>query len=765
MASSSPTNKQNVQSTGIQFHYRKHKHTPEKVDAALLFDIQNYNPIYTRFFDLNESNFNQLQLNQKYYIQNIGDKFDNNANETSDTPLKGEVPVLSPNYLETTIADDNGNSKNIPIFVKYSPLLDPIRYLSGKYDVNDTRTNTLPNLLSTESNCNEKMLDKNNASYVDGFFSYLTSKTLHDHNNVHGIDYYGTYLCRQSEFSTNIYDDVDYLLGCDFFNTQEEKLFTLDFPYDDNSDGTETKPEPNNETTAEEMSVQRALNIRTKLKKMIGLSSNFIDDDNYDESLHKSVVSSIETVDVTTSINTDSFDMPLDAKLMDIPLNKSLDDDMSSLEILIDIPFDQDTEMNTPTDSVTTEITPIQLKSKSHNSSNKIYAEESECNDNNDSSDDDSDSSLSQSSNTTASTSDNEEDINIDNHNKRSSPTSLKNNVHDDDSEKNDNKCEEGDQPYKSEGSEGSEGSEDGEDGESSGGSEGDEGSEDDESGDDDESYNSDDEKVIAKIKNFPVQAILLEKCVSTLDNIMMNDELTSEEWVSILFQVIMTLVIYQHMFQFTHNDLHTNNVMFIETTEEFIYYLYNQQYYKVPTYGRIFKIIDFGRSIYKFRGELMCSDSFNFKGDAATQYNFGPYFNPNKPVVEPNYSFDLCRFACALFDYFIHDIRKVEKICKEDPVVNLIVKWTIDDKGRNVLYKSSGEERYPDFKLYKMIARSVHNHVPSTQIIDPLFDQYKITYKKYKKHATTAAKFLKDGKNTHIFINVDTLPCYCELS
>ena len=284
------------------------------------------------------------------------------------------------------------------------------------------------------------------------------------------------------------------------------------------------------------------------------------------------------------------------------------------------------------------------------------------------------------------------------------------------------------------------------------------------ESGDEsgsDESYNSDDEKVIAKIKNFPVQAILLEKCVSTLDNIMMNDELTSEEWVSILFQVIMTLLIYQHMFEFTHNDLHTNNVMFIETTEEFIYYLYNDQYYKVPTYGRIFKIIDFGRAIYKFRGELMCSDSFNFKGDAATQYNFGPYFNPNKPVVEPNYSFDLCRFACALFDYFIHDIRKVEKVCKSDPVVNLIVKWTVDDKGRNVLYKSSGEERYPDFKLYKMIARSVHNHIPSTQIHDPLFDQYKITYKKYKKHANIAAKFPKDGKNTHIFINVDELPCY----
>ena len=244
-----------------------------------------------------------------------------------------------------------------------------------------------------------------------------------------------------------------------------------------------------------------------------------------------------------------------------------------------------------------------------------------------------------------------------------------------------------------------------------------------------------------------------------------MTDELTKEEWTSILFQVIMTLVIYQKMFAFTHNDLHTNNVMFIETTEEFIYYFYEDQYYKVPTYGRIFKIIDFGRAIYKFRGELICSDSFHPKGDAATQYNFPPYYNPEKPIVEPNFSFDLCRLGCALFDYFIYDLRKVEKLCKSDPIIKLIVKWVTDDKGRNVLYKSNGEERYPDFKLYKMISRAVHHHIPSDEIHNPLFDGYKITYKKYKKHAALAAKFLKNGRNTHILINVDTLPVYYTLA
>ena len=48
-----------------------------------------------------------------------------------------------------------------------------------------------------------------------------------------------------------------------------------------------------------------------------------------------------------------------------------------------------------------------------------------------------------------------------------------------------------------------------------------------------------------------------------------------------------------------------------------------------------------------------------------------------------------------------------------------------MDDCGKNVLYKKSGEERYPNFKLYKMIARSVHNHVPENQLDDPLFQGF----------------------------------------
>jgi hypothetical protein len=542
---------------------------------------------------------------------------------------------------------------------------------------------------------------------VDGFFSYLTSRTLHTHGIVHGVDYYGSYLCKQREFSTNIFDDIDYLVGCSFFNNYENDLFSIDYSqFGDDVEG-----------DLSDVNISKMMKIRHKMKPLIGVTDT--DTDSYLENTedYHNMKTRINILE-----NVSESDVILDTETI-IPMEVTASVEAVSRELeVVDLNVEQDNEIVV---------------------SNTLHPK-NQTRDRDDMSD--SDSSQSNSSYTTISDDDENADVD-DNEKDHHGSIQVDDSTFAKDSD-NDSNSHSG----SGSGSDSGSGSRSG----SSSGS--DRGSE---TGSDTGSYDSDDEQIIVKIKNFPIQAILLEKCVSTLDRIMMMDELTKEEWSSILFQVIMTLVMYQKMFEFTHNDLHTNNVMFIETTEEFIYYLYEEQYYKVPTYGRIFKIIDFGRAIYKFRGELICSDSFHPKGDAATQYNFPPYYNPDKPTVEPNYSFDLCRFACALFDYFIYDLRKVEKLCKSDPIIKLIVKWTTDDKGRNVLYKSNGEERYPDFKLYKMISRSVHGHIPSNEIHNPLFDTYKITHKKYKKHAALSAKFLKDGRNTHIVMNVDTLPNY----
>ena len=251
----------------------------------------------------------------------------------------------------------------------------------------------------------------------------------------------------------------------------------------------------------------------------------------------------------------------------------------------------------------------------------------------------------------------------------------------------------------------------------------------DDEDNDHESSWDSDEEEEVieASIPKFPVQVICMENCENTLDDLILSNDLSNDEWLSALMQIIMTLITYQKAFSFTHNDLHTNNVMYNETDKKFLYYRFKEKVYRVPTFGRIFKIIDFGRSIYKVNGKTYCSDSFSPGGDASTQYNTEPYFNEKKPRLEPNYSFDLCRLACSIFDFMVDDIKDVKK-CAKDPVKKIIIDWCLDDKGVNVLYKNDGTDRYPDFKLYKMIARFVHNHTPQAQLDRPEFKAYEFT-------------------------------------
>lgn len=245
---------------------------------------------------------------------------------------------------------------------------------------------------------------------------------------------------------------------------------------------------------------------------------------------------------------------------------------------------------------------------------------------------------------------------------------------------------------------------------------------EDEASEDDEDDVSSTDQEAHVFIYDFPVQLIFLEKCAHTFDYLFVIG-LSDEEARSALFQIVMILMVYQKMFRFTHNDLHTNNIMYVTTEHEWLYYQHQGKTYRVPTYGRIFKIIDYGRSIYKYQKRIFCSDSFSQDGDASTQYNCEPFLHPSKPRLEPNMSFDLCRLGCSIYDFVFDDnnITKNERSPQTD-LQRTIQRWCTDDHGKNVLYKRNGHERYPGFKLYKFIARSVHQHTPEKQLTDPWF-------------------------------------------
>ncbi len=65
--------------------------------------------------------------------------------------------------------------------------------------------------------------------------------------------------------------------------------------------------------------------------------------------------------------------------------------------------------------------------------------------------------------------------------------------------------------------------------------------------------------------------------------------------------------------------------------------------------------------------------------------------------------------------------------------LIDVVEDWCTDDKGKNVVYKANGEERYPNFKLYKMIARTVHAHTPEAQLDRPVFQRFAISKKQAK--------------------------------
>ena len=536
--------------------------------------IQRYQPIFTLFFDMNENNFNQIQLNHRYHMTDMNTVYD----------------------------IENNTSKNANIFIKYSPLFDPIKFLIGKYNINSPifsdPSSELPLItpfgesLTTKQfdSLSQKLISVNNASYIDGFFCFLSSKLLHKYEMKHGLDYFGSYLGIQEKYKMNAIDDYEYLKGHSFFVNNEKKLYQI------------TKP---------------------------NLISSFFND-NSRANKHK--------LNLSASNLTDCIDIEL------------LDD-------VIDL-------------SSTCE---NQVSSNSSEKVEEVYERTRK------SSGVDSDTASSDSDNNYSS---DEEDY-----------------KNDEEDEENDEEDEENDEEDEDDENDGEEDAEE-------------------------ETVNDEEEDVFVYINQFPVQMICLEKCNGTLDELFEKEEMDEKRGASALFQIIMTLIAYQKAFSFTHNDLHTNNIMYIDTTEQFLYYKHNNKLYKVPTYGKIFKIIDFGRSIYKFQGKQFCSDSFAQGGDAATQYNFEPYYNPKKPRHEPNLSFDLCRLGTSIFD-FLFDIDNPNYTKNMDELQKTILRWCSDDMGKNVLYKRNGEERYPNFKLYKMIARNVHEHTPDSQLNYRFFNQF----------------------------------------
>ena len=213
------------------------------------------------------------------------------------------------------------------------------------------------------------------------------------------------------------------------------------------------------------------------------------------------------------------------------------------------------------------------------------------------------------------------------------------------------------------------------------------------------------------QFKRFPVQLVAMEKMEYTLENLIedLEHKITEDEWFSILFQICFGLSVAHKRNKFVHNDLHCSNIMFTETEQEYLYFKYKSRVYRLPTFGRITKIIDFGRATFEVDGNLFFSDVFRKNGDAEGQYSF-PYNNSLKDCkIKPNPSFDLCRLSKTI----------VEFVDPDSDVFRLLELWTRDKYGNSLL------EHDDDFDLYRIIAKNVRSAVPVKQLEKKVFQRF----------------------------------------
>lgn len=631
--------------------------------------IQNYIPTCKNFFVLNHTNYNSINISGQWYLKKI-------HSIDEDGFYSGVVEN-----------SHNGKTKNVDIFIKNAPLLDPVKYMVGVYQSELHKVSNLPQLDTTDSASQnvqrteedsvteggggggaaaaasspaegkeknelsviDKVNNPSNASYIDNLFNIVNSQLL-EKGFVHGIEWYGSFLAIRKNFEFNIYDDLDYLFHSKYFLKNVGSLFhvpkeILDEVQKPSLKIEEKETNPDDEEGIHFDDFEDITDISVPLDTSVTLSPVSL----YDE---------LEGPTATTTVREDPVDVEL-ALLEEDETGNVLTNKLQSEQ-------DEETLSNSSYSSRTSYTNEyMDFPEKDDRDLDTDDEEEDDCPD-----------LVESYSGGVAISSGNGELDGSD----------------DDDNNQGEEEEEEDGAEDEEEGSMGSE---------------------------------YDEEYIGATIPEFPVQLICVEACEDTLDALMLNDELNEYELFSCIMQLIMILATYQKLYQFTHNDLHTNNVMFIETNKKYLHYEYNGKKYLVPTYGKIYKIIDFGRSIFTIQNQIFCGDCYQKNGDAYTQYNFGPCLNEAKPTVDPNYSFDLCRLACSMFDHLIQNIGDIQKPSKLSPFKRLVVRLCTDDKGLNVLYKRNREERYPCFKLYKMISRTVHNHTPDLLLETPDFSRY----------------------------------------
>ena len=235
--------------------------------------------------------------------------------------------------------------------------------------------------------------------------------------------------------------------------------------------------------------------------------------------------------------------------------------------------------------------------------------------------------------------------------------------------------------------------------------------------------YYEDSSGIFLEYPNVPAYLIVTEYSRFSIDYLIENNILNYNLICSCVFQIFTAIITMKNIFGIKHNDLHFGNIMVVETKEEYLYYQYNSIFYKVPTYGYMFKIIDWGRSTYNFNKLKGDNSVFSGPGECFEQYI---YTRLNHSGLEPieldnNDWTDIVMFShSVLYEY--------KDYLKDTNLQRLLTKLITSTD------KEAIEIKEFDWNLYIEITVKEFNIKPNEILTNRVFNDFKVNQRGKQK-------------------------------
>jgi hypothetical protein len=687
------------------------KNCPSKIT-----NVQTYYPImddhsyFQNNFNKNKNSIfnNQNTINNIEYINNDTENDTENDNIEDKKNKTIEDMIFKKTYTSNIYDRFSNKTDDKDVFFKISSILCPLTYIKNEYSENSNVN--MPHIRKYVSKRHNKILDKNNTTYIDSFCSYMFSKLVENdictgfplyYGNYIGIA--GTYMCNMTEEYENYKDDkwfknsLNKKFKLHMIDVMKKKKINLEKNIDDFF-----KTTMDNEINLHDLNKQLELfKIDASNKNSIELYDVSDEDEKFNDSDSDVYSDNSDNVNLINILTDSNYKFTLE--------NTNENYNNNSIGNMSDNNEKTGTDSNAGSNADSDAVSDAGSNADNYPDSGEVSDSisepedsDNESNDSNDGNDSNDNEKIERFNKLIEIESGNFNDIDLDNLS-NISEASI-------------------------------------------------------------ESTSMSFEKeidVYCELHNMPVNIIISENLDGTLEDLIQIDkkilnkckkQYTFENydndnsgdfynsvefmeienrWLAYLWQIIFALAIAQKYYKFTHNDLHTSNVMYKKTTIQYLYYNVNGKYYKIATHGYILKIIDFGRGVLKINKNIYFSDVFSKDAEAGEQYTYPFEKNTSTKETYPNMSFDLSRLSTSMIDDLFSEYpteKNDGKVLSRDnqkettsELFNLLYTWITDKYGRLVTV-------YNDFNLYKVIARRVDSAIPHKQLTKNIFNRFLIS-------------------------------------